>query len=52
MQRIGKSIHEARGASYGARVYFRNTDKEGVEILGYSHKKNQKKVIDELLKTY
>jgi RHS repeat-associated protein len=47
---IGKNIFEARSRG-GARVYFRNSS-DGLEILGYSSKSNQQKVINRLLETY
>ena len=43
-------ISEARSRG-GARVYFRNTD-EGVDILGYSNKSNQQKVINRIKDVY
>lgn len=45
-----KGIHELRGYE-GARVYFRNTT-DGIEVLGYSHKGNQTKVINYLKTIY
>jgi len=43
-------ISEARSRG-GARVYFRSTD-NGVDVLGYSNKKNQQQVIDRLKEVY
>ncbi|EAY24864.1 putative cell wall-associated protein [Microscilla marina ATCC 23134] len=47
---IGDGIHELRGRK-GVRIYFKNTD-NGIEILGYSDKKNQQKVIKKLKEVY
>ena len=46
---IGDGIMELRGAN--TRVYFRE-GKEGMEILGYSTKNNQQKVIDRIKNVY
>ena len=46
---IGDGIMELRGAN--TRVYFRE-GKEGMEILGYSTKNNQQKVIDRIKSIY
>ena len=45
-----KGISEARSRG-GARVYFRSAD-DGIEIVGYSNKNNQQKVIDRLKEVY
>lgn len=47
---IARNIFEARSRG-GARVYFRNVN-EKVEILGYSNKANQQKVINRILQIY
>nr|WP_317632006.1 DUF6443 domain-containing protein [uncultured Flavobacterium sp.] len=46
---IGKGVFELRSKG-GARVYFNNT-KNGINILGYSHKGNQQAVIQTILNT-
>ena len=48
---VAKDIFELRGFSQGARIYFRNV-KEGIEIVGYSHNKNQEDVIKLLINKY
>ena len=48
---IGKGISEARTVK-GARVYFRRTVDDVVEILGISSKHNQESVIAEVLKVF
>ncbi|WP_308463715.1 RHS repeat-associated core domain-containing protein, partial [Chryseobacterium sp. ON_d1] len=45
---LGKNIFEARSRG-GARVYFRQGS-DGIEILGYSNKHNQQKVINQIFK--
>ncbi|MEN4758931.1 RHS repeat-associated core domain-containing protein [Chryseobacterium sp. C39-AII1] len=48
---IGNGIFELRGHNQGARIYYRMN--EGImEILGYSNKGNQQKVIDVIKKKY
>jgi RHS repeat-associated protein len=47
---VFKGVSEMRGKS-GARVYYREVKGE-IEILGYSNKNNQQKVIDRLKKVY
>jgi RHS repeat-associated protein len=47
---VFKGVMEARSRN-GARVYFRQTE-TGAEILGYSNKNNQQKVIDVLKNLY
>jgi len=44
-------IHELRGRN-GGRVYFRKISRERYEILGYSDKSNQEKVINRLRELY
>jgi RHS repeat-associated protein len=46
-----EGVFEARSRG-GARVYFRNTANNGVEIVGYSNKGNQQTVINRLLELY
>jgi hypothetical protein len=38
------ALFKIAASADGARIYFRNTS-TGVEILGYSHKNNQKIII-------
>ena len=46
-----KGVFELRGETEGARVYYRNHTK-GIEVLGYSHKGNQKQVLKYINKVY
>jgi len=43
---LGKGIYELRGSK--ARIYFQNTS-DGINVLGYSNKNNQDKVVNYLL---
>lgn len=47
---IGNSIHELKSAGK-ARIYYRKVD-NGIEILGYSNKTNQQKVINRIKSIY
>jgi putative component of toxin-antitoxin plasmid stabilization module len=47
---VARDIFEARSRN-GARVYFRNSG-ESVDILGYSDKSNQQKVINWILSNF
>lgn len=46
---LGNGLYELRGI-LGARVYFKYTGKNSIDILGYSNKDLQKKVIAEIKK--
>ena len=46
-----KGVFELRGKTEGARIYYRNRAK-GIEVLGYSHKGNQKPVLEYINKMY
>ncbi len=48
---ISRGLYELRGRN-GGRVYYRNRGKEGYEILGYSDKGSQRKVINRLKELY
>lgn len=47
---VFKRVSELRGKQ-GSRVYYRNSN-DGIEILGYSNKNNQDKVIERLKSIY
>lgn len=48
---VSKGIYELRGRS-GGRVYFRKAGRKKYELLGYSDKNTQSKVINRLKKLY